>query len=626
MCGIYGLVGFGPGLDAAGEVTHALRTLHRRGPDGGGIVATPLGAFGLRRLRIVDVAGAPDLPMWDAAGDHLIAYNGEVFNHGELRHELERAGAAFHTQCDTEVVLQAYRRWGRDCVERLRGMFAFAILDLPRRRLFLARDRLGVKPLYFAGDGQAFRFASTATAIAEATGRDHGPSRDAMRDFLMFRTPLGSASMFDGIRRLEPGHHLTVDRAGVVTRRYWSPPIGPDSRDDRPAIEPLIRSAVCEQMQSERPASLLLSGGLDSSILCAEASDQAQTRAFSAHLPGFADDESVMAALVARRTGTLLTPVTIDAPTGPDDIAALQRERGQPLGMHNEWAMHRLAAAVARHGPVTLCGEGADELFGGYGRLERLAFDWRRTRAAARFGAAGHAAARHWHSVDLLEARSLTAAFLGRYRYTPMTDVRRLFGLSANETEDLAEQQEAQFANVAEGEARDDDRIVAILVRLHLPGLLEMVDATLMSASVEGRVPFCDHRLAEAALGLPRDRRVRWRSATAALRAQALPVARFSERFDETKVALRDAYRDRLPAAVLQRRKIGFAVSLAEWLAESGLDRMLESDELRLWDHIDRAPARAMLDGLRRAPSDARARRVWMLVNLEIFLQWTARL
>jgi asparagine synthase (glutamine-hydrolysing) len=619
VCAIYGQISLdGAPIDRQ-AAANALQAMAMRGPDACAVAETPCGLVGQNRLRIVDLDPRADAPLWDVGRRRVIVFNGEIFNHQALRNELRARGRVFRTSGDTEVILQAFDQWGEACLDHLTGMFAFAILDLESRSLFLARDRLGVKPLYYAPSNGEIRFASNAWALAASLGQTSLRS-EAIVDFLMLRAPLDASTLFEAVQALEPGYLLCFSAGGVRLRRYWRPNLDPATVSSPDEVLACLRTAIAEQTQSERPPAALLSGGLDSAVLVCEAAPlDPRLTAFSAAFPEHPGDEAEHAAQTAVSLGLDIRRVVAPAPT-VEALARLQRVRGQPLAMHNEWAMSCLAEAISQHGPVALCGEGADELFCGYGRLARFEFDWRRAQGLSVLSLGGGGLARRLAVDDLAAATEPLDGFLTRYRYIGLGEANALLGSTLGAMSAHHERQLASLLRASSGAPTLSRAIDAVLLNIHLPRLLDMIDAMLMSHGVEGRVPYCDHRLVDAALALPRSERLRWRGPLGALRGLGQPVASFSERQDETKVLLRRAYAQRLSPAVLTRPKAGFPTPLGDWLG-GPLGRLFESDRLALWDLADKRAVRGLY-GRAQGRGDERAwRQLWMLLNLEIFLQ-----
>jgi asparagine synthase (glutamine-hydrolysing) len=629
MCGVLGIVA----LDGSHcEVDRpsfkaALDRLAHRGPDGYGILYGNGYAFGHRRLSIIGRSERGAQPMSAPEAAVHITYNGEIFNHEELRAELGRRGHIFTSSCDTEVLLRAYVEWGPACLDRLEGMFAFGIFDGRRRRLLLARDRLGIKPLFWARLPDALIFASELDALVSYPGVARSFDAKGVSAFLSFRHTVTARTCFAGVQQILPGHQLMLKSGEVRVERWWRLPESPRRRGLAPLrrrqLSRRMSEAVRRTLVADVPVATFLSGGLDSSVVLREAAALAPPPdAFTASFKDRGFDESEVAAEVAAAVGARHTVVPIEPGSLLGHLRELIRVRGQPLAMHNEVAVFLLGRATARTHKAVLSGEGADELFAGYGRLFRIPFDQRRSwlartlppilgrRIAAASGPVGGC---------------VFATFAERYPYFPQAEKEGLFNAKMRQAADRDREALNALRESYECGARDSPHLglKRVLLEHHLPGLLQMMDSMCMASGLEVRVPFVDHRLVEFAFRLPARWSLRWRSPLSLLRALGEPAAELSERRDRTKWALRRAYRSKLPRRVLGRRKNGFSVPLTEWLTtslEGEVRRVILAPDARLHKLIDVGRLRDWLDA--GAVGDASfGKKVWLLLNLELWLQ-----
>jgi asparagine synthase (glutamine-hydrolysing) len=639
VCGIVGAVHERAGTQVdRGRFASVVGSLAHRGPDGAGEVHTDEFSFGHRRLTIIDLTEAGNQPMLDGDGQVCITYNGELYNYRALRGELAGRGHRFRSTSDTEVVLEAYKEWGIDCLQRFNGMFAFGLYDLRRRRFYLVRDRLGVKPVYHARIGGSLVFASELKAILRFPGFVPRLNARAISCYLSFRYPLGSDTYFEGVQQLEPGHYLEMEGGETRLTRYWELPLQGSrrwmGRRARAELKDLVADAVVGQTVSDVPLGAYLSGGLDSTIILHELSQRSgrPVRTFTVGFDAEGYDESEFATLAAAAYGAGNTRVAV----GLDDYLSLAREciryKDQPLGMHNEVALFLLARAARRHVKVVLAGEGADELFGGYGRLFRAPFDHRRLRAASLLPA----------SLDVVAARRMGLPpeglglgaldyFLQRYSYFPWAEKARVLNAGTLE----AVEEDASVLRYFRGlwhRARGrsfSERIAFLFIKAHLPGLLLMMDASSMASGLEVRVPFTDHRLAEVAFRLPARCKVRWRSAGHLLAAMGEPSDRYSEVRDTTKAVLRDLYGPSIPPAIRDRRKWPFPVPLTEWFSGDGADRLraeLLGSGGAILCVVDPDRLGAWIEEKRGGADPLYGRKAWLLLNLEYWLREYARL
>ncbi|HSL63892.1 MAG TPA: asparagine synthase (glutamine-hydrolyzing) [Gaiellaceae bacterium] len=552
MCGICGIAPAAGAVDPS-RVEAMSATLVHRGPDAHGSFLDDGVGLAARRLAIIDLEHG-DQPLANEDGTVVVVQNGEIYNHETLRAELTRAGHRFATRSDTEVLAHAYEEWGDAFPQRLRGMFAVAVWDARRHRLLLARDPFGIKPLYWADDGEELLFASELRAFPRG---DVDP--DALEAFLAFNAIPHPLSIFRGVHKLEPGHRLVWEHGAARLERFarHAPVLAGELRGERDDVlaEELrerLRDAVRAHLVSDVPVGVLLSGGVDSGLLAALAAEESG-EPVSTFSIGFAEgsfDETADARLVAARYATDHHELVL-RPDAALLLPALAEAFDEPFADSSALPTYLVSELAARHVKVALSGEGGDELFGGYytyaadllalrtGLLARLArplverlptsdarvsFDYK----AKRFVRAAHLPPleRHhgWKEIFAPDARAeLTGR---RTAYDPVGLLRSRFA----ETEG------------AELLARLQDVDLGVLM---VADQLTKTDRASMSHSLEARVPFCDPVVAELALALPRRLRVRGLAKKVLLRRAAAPL---------------------LPPQVVRGRKRGFSIPAAAWL------------------------------------------------------------
>jgi asparagine synthase (glutamine-hydrolysing) len=558
MCGIAGFAGI---VLPADEATARLRAMcdaiQHRGPDSDGYFVGDGIAMGMRRLSIIDVAGG-DQPISNEDGTVTVVFNGEIYNHHQLRRDLTAAGHRFATRSDTEVLVHLYERHGPEMVRHLHGMFAFSIWDSRRRRLFMARDRTGMKPLSYALRAGGIVYCSELRALYAF---DHSALRiapGAVMEYLAFGYVPDPSSIFEGVRKLPAGHFLLwTPGRDVHVSRYWSPPPpDPALRDEDELVEELRRrleAAVVSHLESEVPLGAFLSGGTDSStvvaLMCRHASGRVKT--FSIGFAEAAYDESQAARAVATQLGTEHTELVVrpDVEQIFESVAAMFDE---PFADSSAIPTFLVAQLARESVTVALSGDGGDELFGGYTRYgDTLRRGGGKGGAGSRLiGALGlmlpHAFPGRNRLVDLGRSR------LGRYASSVVQPVRVDEGGVASAWHPAARRTVDEQLNtfVSAHEAED---FAALMMRLdletYLPGdILTKVDRTSMAVSLEARVPLLDYDLVDFALRIPGDLWV-----TAA----------------ESKRLYRRAIRGIVPDFVLTAPKRGFAVPLAQWFRGS---------------------------------------------------------
>ena len=630
MCGIAGIVrlGLSPVI-RPNELDRMAETLAHRGPDDQGIYIDPsAGLCGLahRRLAVIDPAGGAQ-PLSDEDTGLAITYNGECYNFRQLRSELAAAGYRFRTNCDTEVVLQLYRRYGSDCVDHMRGMFAFAIWDGKRRELFLARDRMGQKPLYYAVYKGRFIFASECKAILQINGFPHVPNTSAILKYLMLQYVPCPASAFEGILVLPPAHSLII-RAEAETppsqpKRYWSIlPIPQFSGSFAKAAERVrveLAEATRLRMVSDVPLGAFLSGGLDSTIIVGLMS-QASARPVVSCSVGFGErlyNELDYARLAAERFGCDHREYITTADCR-DTIERLSYFYDEPFADFSAVPTYQLCCAARDQVTVALSGDGSDECFGGYDRYYAIELAERLGRSRilswlARSGLWRLLTADEHHSGShrlrrLLDAVGLPAdkRYLAWMAVFDPAMLEKLLAedtvLQGDSTESLWRYFEDYFDKNAIG-GSDKYKGCAMLAdgNMYLPeDINRKVDRASMAFGLEVRSPFQDHKLVELAYSLPVDYRRRGRLG---------------------KRILRSAFGDMLPSKILRRKKMGFGIPVGTWfrveLRDMFIDTVL-SDRSIQRGYFSRAAIERLLAENDRRQYD-HGHRLWSLLMLELW-------
>jgi asparagine synthase (glutamine-hydrolysing) len=518
MCGIAGIYRFRSGRPVEErELWRMGDLLAHRGPDDRGILKE--GALGLahRRLSIIDTATRSRQPMTNVEEDAVIVYNGEVYNYVELREELEAEGYAFKTLSDTEVIIQLYRRWGHGCLERMNGMFAFALWDRRGRSLFIARDRLGIKPLYYHLDADGLIFASEVKSILSVEGVPARPHLEMLDSFMSVGYTPTEHTLFEGIDKLQPGHFLVVKDGAVSTRRYWAFDV--DRERDRgeryylERAEAIITDAVRLRLRSDVPLGVFLSGGIDSSAVVAMMHQMGirQIKSFSVAWDyGSAYDETRYARIVSRKFGTdhhehFTTPLEFMETI--DDYIWFMDE---PVMQAAALSLYQIARVARQHVTVILSGEGADEVFAGYPIyiymevLERYRALPRLLRRFLLNPVLNHTLrpARKYTGLSTLpiERRYLGVSFMD------MEIKRALYSPEMEATaarSDIYDVIAPYFGSATSTDIQAKMQLLDINTWL-VDALLIKADRMSMAASLELRVPFLDHRLVEFGGTLPR--------------------------------------------------------------------------------------------------------------------------
>ena len=620
MCGIAGFVTVEAGAGSETVLRRMTDRIRHRGPDDAGYYCDSHAFLGHRRLSIVDLAGGHQ-PMSNESGTLWITYNGEIFNHAELRPELERAGHVYASRSDTETILHAYEEYGAGCVTRFRGMFALAIWDAAKKSLYCVRDRLGIKPFYYFWNGQVFAFASEIKALLDHPAISASFEESILAEYLGLGYVSGEQTFFRGIRKLMPGHFLRLDLNSESPQpkfeRYWDVPAAIENpadedwlRETRRRLEETVRM----RLMSDVPLGVFLSGGVDSSAIAALVKQMADgpVQTFSVGYREGEFSELDFARQAARAIGTEHHEITLGREEFFAALPTLIWHEDEPIAWPSSVSLYFVSRLAAERVKVVLTGEGADELFGGYSRYrhyleaQRWAGAWQRVPASLR-----RAVASGISSSGLLSAglrRKLQHTFLGRELSVESLYLENFYaGFASGEIEALfpsASGLDGRYSSfLAYWNSREMPPLSRMLYadqKTYLVELLMKQDQMSMACSIESRVPFLDHPFVEFSVQVPD--RLKIHNGTG-------------------KYILKEAVRDLLPAELLDRKKMGFPTPLRPWLRDPAtqplIDSLLDRGGL-LASLSDQAALTALIERHRAGRQDA-TDPLWRLINLQLW-------
>ena len=622
MCGIAGVVHTDPGRPVDRESFRRMTaTLTHRGPDADGYLFGDGVALGHRRLSIIDVGGG-DQPIYNEDHTRAVVFNGEIYNFRELRAELTARGHRFRTASDTEVIVHAWEQYGDDCVSRLRGMFALALWDGPARRLLLARDRLGKKPLYYAHDGERLVFASELKVLIEDPSMKRTVDPEAVDDYLAFGAVPAPRTIYQGIAQLPPAHYLLWEDGRIRLAEYWDVrfDVGPE-RSERDYLEEfaaLLAEAVRLRMISDVPLGAFLSGGVDSSAvvmaMAGESTRPVLTTSVAFRESGF--NEAPHARQVAQAFQTDHRQIVVE-PRAAEILPTLVWHLDEPFADSSALPTYYLSRAARERVKVALSGDGGDETFGGYAwryGLNMLEHRVRRRLPAwLRHGLLGPLASA-WPKADRLPRPLRWKFFLRNLSLSPerayfhdmslFTPADKAQLLSREFRTTLGEHDPfAAFARHFERVAGLDhlSRITYVDLKTYLPNdILVKVDRMAMANSLEVRSPLLDHKVVEFAARVP---------------------AGFKFRGTTSKYLVKRYLERSLPASLVHRPKQGFSIPLARWLRsdlrEIAHDLLL-SERARRRGYFSTDTVRALWKAHQSGRRD-HAHRLWALMMLELW-------
>jgi asparagine synthase (glutamine-hydrolysing) len=585
VCGFIGELRFDATPASVAKIERMAEVLAPRGPDGGGVFAQGPVALGHRRLKIIDLTERAQQPMVDADLGLSIVYNGAIYNHKELRAELEARGFRFFSDGDTEVVLKAYQAWGEACVERLFGMFAFAIVERDSGRVFLGRDRQGIKPLYWADVPGGFRFGSTLPAIVAGGGVDTSIDPVALHHYMSFHSVVPPPhTILRGVRKLPPATTLTIEPDGTRRERtYWSLSFAPDPKpsfeDWQDEVLCVLRTAVKRRLVADVPVGVLLSGGLDSSLVVGLLREAGQDHlaTFSIgfeSVGGEEGDEFKYSDVVVARFETDHHKIFVDPKRTLDNLDACIHAQSEPMVSHDNIGFYLLSHEVAKSIKVVQSGQGADEVFAGY----------------------------HWYP-PMLESTDPVADYARVFFDRDHADIGRVL------SPDLVSEDHSQnFVRAhfdAEGARRGIDKALRIDTTVMLvDDPVKRVDNMTMAWGLEARVPFLDHEVVELAARIPGEHKVAGGG----------------------KHVLKEAARRVIPHEVIDRPKGYFPVPALKYLSGPFLQKV--EDALASSAARQRGLFQAdYVSALLRKPDNPEAitplggSKLWQIALLELWLQ-----
>ena len=627
MCGICGVAyseKSGKLVDPA-LLTRMRDVLSHRGPDEAGLFIDRNVGFGHRRLSIVDIEHGQQ-PMSTANGVCTITYNGEVYNHADHREILAEKGYNYRTDCDTETILYLYQEYGPACVQKMRGMFAFAIWDTSRKELFIARDRLGVKPLYYVhdDDGNLF-FASEIKSLLAASAVRPELNYEALGDYLANHSPTGDQTLFTGVKRLLPGHTLTWKNGAVKIDQYWDLEFVPKHTDKARSVDEWVsewrerfKEAVRLRLMADVPLGMFLSGGIDSSAIAAVMSQlvDGPIKTFSVAFAEREANELRYARLVADRFKTDHHEIVVSPPEFFDALPDLIWHEDEPLAHPSSVALNFVSKLASRHVKVVLTGEGSDESLAGYSRYYKTILNLKLGNAYHRVVPTPVRSAVSG-AIAQLPMTSRGANRLSRSFLSVEPDIKSIYFdnfavftremqrhlLTPETREQMGNSSDPyrEMSRLFELPETDSllDRMLYADTKTYLHELLMKQDQMSMAASIESRVPFLDHELMEFTARLP----------------DHLKLSRSNSKF-----ILREAMKGLLPDEIISRGKMGFPVPFGKWIrgeAKHLVDEYIISE---------RALSRGIFDAeyvlnlvARHDLGENHDERLWALLNFEMW-------
>ena len=641
MCGIFGQIAIEGNIKTHKQkFLNTLNKLNHRGPDDEGFYINNKIAFGHKRLSIIDLSKSGNQPMISRNKNHIISYNGEIYNYKELKNDLISKGYKFFSNTDTEVLLNGIIDEGVHFINKCNGMFAFAYHDIKKNISYIFRDRVGIKPLFYTTVNKKLTFSSESKLINSYLDISNVINEMSIYAYLSYRQPIKNQTYFKNINSLEPGHYIEISNGKIKKKKYWDfENFYKESRIDRgenfyiEKLKSILESSVEYRLNSDREVASLLSGGLDSSIISALI-NQSGVKNFKAYSIGYSGDgynEFKYSSLIAKKFSMDHRIIKSNSTEYFDDMEKLIEIKEQPLSIPNEVSQYRLCKEIKKHATVVLSGTGADEIFCGYGRIFGSVYDYNKLKYKNFFKKDKDRKTfinnfKKSYGVD--NFKNQIEHFNHLYSYTNTKMKADILSDKIN-TKKLNEKSKDFIRDVFESSNSKNylSKMQHLFTKYHLKGILERDDISSMAASVELRVPFLDHRMVEFSATIPEKYKIMIRKKNLTMTSEKI-----SEKYDIPKYILRKTFKDLVPSEILNRPKVGFPVPLHKWMSEKKIkDRIysvLTSTQSITRDIFDHNYIKKILSdknifefgGDSRKYQSSLASTVWMCYNLELFL------
>lgn len=629
MCGFFGVINLKGQLSEkdCADVDQGIKAIEYRGPDDQKILTESNFCFGFNRLSIIDL-NAENQPYHTNDKSVVMMCNGEIYNYKELKKNLLSLGYKFKTKTDVEVILHGYIEWGESLWNKLNGIFAIALYDRKKNKIFLVRDHLGVKPLHYLIVGDKLYFGSDYTAFLNIHGYKHALNNSALMSYLSFRYVVGKQTFYNNIFDVLPGTCIVCDEYKTKENQYWDIPI--EVGQDQGAeyyiheLDRLINESVKKQMVSDVPIGAFISGGLDSSILLSYIKKYKSK--INTYITGFEENgynEFEHADAVAKYLNlTQPKKLIMNQNEYIDALKETVKYRGEPISVPHENAFLKMSRFMKNDITVVMSGEGADELFAGYGRIFRSPHDYYMSKKPllGKF-------------IDYFPEKTMHKKyahpmdhFLSRYSWFTSNEKREFLKndlSNQNYDEYSLKYIESLFNKVSHLDYYQG--MYYILGKLHLTNLLNRLDRMTMASSVEARVPFLDVKLVEFVSRMPSHYKLRWKNKISKIKSMFCNSNYISEKFDTPKYILKRLAENKIPGSIINRKKMGFPVPLNSWASKEFGQyayETLTSSNSKTKGIFDTTVVNKFMNKKNyNAKEDLDGKKIWMLLNIELWLQ-----
>ena len=633
MCSILGIIDFDKkSSNKEIEIKKINNLLKHRGPDDDGFYNDQDISLAFNRLSILDLENG-NQPF---KRNHIISiFNGEIYNFKEIRNELEDSGFKFKTNSDAEIIPAAFLKWGTNCISKFNGMFAISIYDLKEKKVYLIRDRVGIKPLYYSLFNGLLVFSSEILGIINHTAFKRSVNFNALASYLSFRYPLGkNNNLFNKIQKVESGKFVEVDinKKKIAEKEYWTLPKIETSGNfsekyylDK--LEYLLTDSIKKHLISDVPIGVLLSGGLDSSIIASIASNFANGRlkTFSVGFKEKKYDESSKAKLIAKYLGSDHTEVIVEKNEFFENLSKIIKIKNAPLSIPHEYPIYKLSKKIKESVKVVLSGEGADEFFGGYARVQKSAFDYIKAKNLKFFSSSN--ICKEIFSIDKkfnFQKNSFLDYFFHKYNWFSFDEIDNLINKDIKYQINIEKVKEP-WINILKKYKLCSyyDQTLLMFQANHLQCLLDRLDVMTMANSIEARVPFLNHEIIEFINSVPFNLKIKWKSKMHKLRSLFSNNFEFSEIYDVNKYLLRKIGKKYLPEKISSEKKLGFPLPMDDWMKDAKVKEILMDKKTLDRNIFNKKMVKKLIDTENKTkdPYDFSGKKIWMLINFELWMQ-----
>lgn len=633
MCSILGIINLKDNLEPNEQVLKRInKLLNHRGPDNEGFYFDKKVSFAFNRLSIMDL-NKGNQPIENK--NIVTIFNGEIYNFKEIRSELKKIGHKFDTNSDSEIIAPAFSEWGIKCIEKFNGMFAIAIYDKNYSKVYLVRDRVGIKPLYYSMLNNQIIFSSEIKGIINSPNFEKKINYNSLSSYFSFRYPYGNNNVFfENIEKLAPGSILEIDLNKKDTKKYsyWSIPGISDLSNKKEdyylaKLEDLLNKSVKKQLVSDAPLGVFLSGGLDSSIISSMASKQLSSK-LKTYSVGFEEknyDETNKAQEIAKFLGTEHTEIIVGKRDFLNNLENIINIKDVPVSIPHEYPMYLLSKKMKEEIKVVLSGEGADEFFGGYARVQNSPIDYIKAKFLLKY--LDIKSVRKLFSIDKnfnFNEKKFIDYFFHIYNWFSFEETNDLFSKDLKNKINIDKVKEPWTQIIKKHDSSNYyNQVLLMFQNNHLQCLLDRLDTMTMANSIEARVPFLDHEIIEFINTVPHKFKIKWKSPLSKFKSLFSNNFSFSEKYDINKYLLRKVGTKYLPNKISKAKKLGFPLPMNEWMRDKKVKELLLDKKTYQRGFYNKDYLEKLISNnpSQNDPYDFNGKKIWMILNVELWMR-----